>query len=235
MRTFVAMLSLIVCSWLVVTPLAIAQESPDIQAITQAVLQNDPDALLLALNAPIDDVELPDPFSGARLTDPNPGEGDTISAEDLTGGIGNIMYSVTYSPTMPGNGTPMASPAANQAGTVYNAASLNYIVLDHELDDASREEFATAAQAALEGNMGQTQVETITIDDTEALLISTSSTANGLEIVIQWIAIPVGTVMVISQLMLGGEQVDIAELQALTESLALAGVNHLGMIVGPKG
>lgn len=235
MRTLLAVLSLIVCSGFVAAPIASAQESLDIEAVAKMVLARDPEDILLALNSAIVDEQLPDAFSGPTLTDLAPGEGNTVSAEDLTGGIGNVMYTVTYTPPASPDASPTASPAANRGGVIYNAASLNYIVLDHEIDDTTLAEFDSAARTTVGSSPEQTQVETITVGNTNGYLISTSSIANGLQVIIQWIAIPVGTVMVVSQLMIGGEQVDVATLQTMNESLAFAGVQHLGMITGPRG
>lgn len=235
MRTLAALLSIVVCSGLLAAPVATAQDSPAIQAVTEMVLAHDPEALLLELNTPLPDDQLPDGFINATLTDPNPLEGDTVSADDLEGGIGNVMYTVRYDHALDQGSTPVASPTAQRSGPMYNAASLNYIVLDREFDDHAMEEFEAAALETLGGNAQRTEVETITVGGVDAHMITTFSTTNGLQVIIQWIAIPVGTVMVISQLLLGGERVDTDAMRSMNESFALAGVSHLQAAVDPAG
>jgi hypothetical protein len=77
----------------------------------------------------------------------------------------------------------------------------------------------------------QGTVEEITINDAPAILISTMTTVNAVEIHTQWIAVPVGNVAVVGMVMLGADAFNEETFIAENEALVLSGIAYLQSIV----
>lgn len=232
MRTFHALLILLFGAMLALAPLVSAQDAIDIPSIAEIVLERDAESLVPALKAPIDEEGLPAAFSNAEYVDPASVSGDTgnIARGSMGDVIGTVMYSIDYQPVMGASASPspVASPAAGGPASIYNTASLNYLVYGDEVNPESLEGLGEVLLSTIGDQAAEVEVSEITIDDTIAYVITISTVTNGIEVVMQWVAIPVGNVAVISMAMSGGVNVDVDALRKDALALAIAGTRHLG-------
>lgn len=223
MRTMLAVLICMLAVTLAVSPIAGAQSDVDVPAVAQTVTGVDPDALLAALHQPMANDDLPAQFSDATYVEQETQASDAIA--------GAVTYTLTYMPGPEASPSPQASPVQRGPERIFNLASVQYLVFDHELDAAALEQFDDVLRGFIGDQAANADVETITVQDAPAYRISIETETNGIPIIIEWVAIPVGTVAVMSMTMTSGETIDIASLQADAEVLAIASVGHLGSAV----
>jgi hypothetical protein len=217
----------------------LAQEPLDIDAVAGQVTSVDSEQLLMGLNTPIPDEFLSGPFSGAK-----PMSAELLSQqratfdEALDNITGSTIYTVAYSPelsspeTSPdGTSSPSASPSARSPQAVFSSSTLTYLVSANPIDTSDMASFGTRMQAAMGSEAQQGTVEEITLNDAPAVLISTMTTVNAVEIHTQWIAVPVGNVAVVGMVMLGADAFNEETFVAENEALVLSGIAYLQSIV----
>lgn len=222
-----------------------AQEvtEPDIAALAEQVASVDSERLLMRLNTPLPAELLP-----ASFTDPQPLGAQLLSEqrahfdETLEGISGSAIYTVDYtpvsvaaSPTARQASSPVASPMARGPHTVFTSATLSYLLFDEPVDLATLEAFGGNIQAALGTEAQAGTFEEVTVNDAPALLVSTVTVVNALEFHTEWIAIPVGNVVVIAMITEGSNTFDEDRFRAHNEALAIAGVAYLQRIVQEMG
>ena len=239
-RTMLLVLSMLMGVVFSTSPLASAQEDVDIQAVSETVLGAEAEALLTGLETPIADADLPAGFSAAEFVDPDQatGEEGVIPAEDLDGTLGSVAYMIGYEPSATDDA--VASPESGAAPLSFGFSSLNYVVFEDELGPEELEEFKAGVEEGIAGESAATPaageasenatVEDITVGDTDAVLLTYIIEEEGVQSVVQMVAVPVGNVMVMSMVVLAAESVDADALRADAESLALSGVDYLGTV-----
>lgn len=234
MRLLPVLLACLLGAMNLLAPIVAAQDDVDIPAIAETVLARDPEALVQALRIPMTNEHLPAPFSGAEYVDPEsvPGDAASIAGDEMGDVVGNVMYSVAYKPdeNASASPSPVASPIAGGPASIYTTASLNYLVYDHALNPETLESFDQVVIDALGDQAADAEVKQISIGETTAYLITITTMTNGIELVMQWNAIPVGNVAVVSMAMSGGVAVESDELRTHAQALALAGARHLGAV-----
>lgn len=234
MRLLPVLLTCLLGAVLLHAPIVAAQDDVDIPAIADRVLARDPESLVQALRLPMANEDLPAPFTRADYVDPESVSGDAanIAGDEMGDVVGNVMYSVAYKPdeSASASPSPVASPIAGGPASIYTTASLNYLVYDHALNPETLENFDQVVLDALGDQAADAEVKEIAIGETTAYVITVATITNGIELIMQWIAIPVGNVAVVSMAMSGGVAVDRDELRADAEALALAGTRHLGAV-----
>ncbi len=232
MRSFHALLILLFGATLAPAPLVNAQEDIDIPSIAETVLERDPESLVPALKAPMNADDLPPAFSNAEYVDPGsvPGNTGNIAGAAMGEVIGTVMYSIDYQPGTGASASPSpgASPAAGGPASIYTTASLNYLVYGEEINAESLEGLGKVLLDTIGDQAADVEVSEITIDDTVTYVITISTLTNGIEVVMQWVAIPVGNVAVMGMVMSGGVNVDVDALWEDALALAIAGTRHLG-------
>ena len=234
MRKLVLVLTLLVGFAFATSPLAMAQNDIDINKVAKVVLAAKADALLTALETPMADKDLPDGFSGAEFADPETAtaEEGVLPSEDLDGTLGSIAYTLSYDPasTASPEAGAEATPELDMSALSFGFASVNYVVFDDELDSSDLEDFKDGAQKGIDQEEGQASVEDITIGDTDGVLLTYIIEDSGVQSAVQMVAIPVGNVMVMSMVVLASTEVDADAIQADSENLVLAGIEHLGNV-----
>lgn len=251
-RKILLALSLLLGVAFATAPLASAQSDVDIEGVSETVLSADPNTLLTALETPMTDEILPAGFSAAEFVDPEQatGEEGVIPSADLEGTVGSVAYLLSYEPS--GSATPSgeASPEAGLGAFAFGMGSLNYVAFEDELGPDDMEKFKQGAEEGIAGSAGakpaasstdatpaagsteNATVENITIGDTDAVLLTYVVEEQGVQSVVQMIAVPVGNVMVMSMVVYASETVDADMLRTDAESLVLSGIDHLGTVAG---
>ena len=237
-RLVVTLLALVLLTP-VTTILAQEAADPDIAAIGEQISSVDSERLLMRLNTPIPADLLPESFA-----DPQPLGANLLSEqrahfdETLEGISGSAIYTVEYVPgsvmasaTPRGNASPAASPAARGPLTVFTSATLSYLLFDAPVDMEGLEAFGGNIQAALGTEAQAGTIEEVTVNDVPALLVSTVTLVNALEFHTEWIAIPVGNVVVIAMITEGSDTFDEDRFRVDNEALAVAGIAYLQRIV----
>jgi hypothetical protein len=204
-------------------PLAAAQgEDIDIAAVSETVLDAEPEALVEGLAEPPADEDLPEGF----LNPPNgtPENADLAESFELPvsefeGAVGSVNFPFDTDPdVIPG---------------LISAGYLNYIVAEEEITDDQLEEFKTGAEEGLgtpDASI-ESSVEDITVGDTDGVLITVVTTQDDASAVVQLVALPVGNTFVIGTALVADEgEIDAADVQTLAEDLTVAGVAHLGIV-----
>ena len=234
MRSFHALLIILFAAMLALAPLVRAQDDIDIPSIAEAVLERDAKSLVPVLQTPLDAGDLPAAFSNAEYVDPGSVPGDTgnIAGEMMGDVIGTVMYSIDYQPGTgaPASPSPGASPAAGGPASIYTTASLNYLVYGKEINAESLQGLGEVLLDTIGDQAAEVEVWQTAIGDTAAYVITISTLTNGIEVIMQWVAIPVGNVAVIGMAMSGGVNVDVDALRQDALALARAGVGHLGAV-----
>jgi hypothetical protein len=216
---------------------------PDIAALAAQVASVDSERLLMRLNTPLPAELLP-----ASFTDPQPLGAQLLSEqrahfdetlEDISGSaIYTVDYtpaSVTASPSPQATASPAASRMPRGPHTVFTSATLSYLLFDAPVDLETLEAFGRNIQAALGTEAQAGTFEEVTVNDAPALLVSTVTLVNALEFHTEWIAIPVGNVVVIAMITEGSDTFDETRFRADNEALAIAGVAYLDQIVQEMG
>jgi hypothetical protein len=213
-----------------------AQEPVDIPALAEKLASTDSERLLMRLNTPIPDELLSGPFSGARPMDPNlMAEQRATFEETLEGITGSVVYTIGYTPvgmtSSPASATPSGTPAARSPQAVFTSATLSYLLFLEPVDTSDMDAFGGKIQTAMGSEAAAGTVEQITIGDSPAVLISTVAVVNAVDFHSQWIALPVGNVVVIAMVLEGSDPFDEAHFRADNEALVLNGVAYLQSIV----
>jgi hypothetical protein len=220
-------------------PLASAQTDVDVAAVSESVLSADTDALLTGLETPMDDDALPAGFSDATFATPEEAaaEEGVLPTGDLDGTVGSVAYTIGYdpdataSPEAAGAADAEATPELDLSSLSFGFASLNYVVFEDELTAGDMADFKDGAQQGIDDEEdGTASVEDITVGDTDGVLLTYVIEEQGVQSVVQMVALPVGNVMVMSMVVLAATEVDADQLQVASEDLALAGIEHLGVV-----
>lgn len=227
MRTLLALFTCLLGVTLAMAPVAYAQDDVDIAAVAEKISGLEPEALIAALHDPMEDDALPEAFSAAHFVDPMDASAG-IDESEMNDIVGSVTYALTYQPAAPATPSPQASPRTGGPERIYNLASVHYLIFEQPLDATTMESFDETLRNSIGDQAVNAEVEEITIQDTASYRISIETETNGIPIVIEWVAIPIGNVAVVSMTMTGGEAVDIGALQADAEALALASAEHLG-------
>jgi hypothetical protein len=240
-RKMLLTLSLLMGVVFATAPLASAQSDVDIEQVSETVLGADTEALLAALETPMADEELPAGFSAAEFVDPAQATGQegVIPSSDLEGTVGSVAYLINYEPSASATPDGEASPEAGMGAFSFGMGSLNYVAFEDELDSGDLQDFKDGAEEGIAGSAtpeaGTNQtatVEDITVNDTDAVLLTYVIEEDGVQSVVQMIAVPVGSVMVMSMVVYASETVDADMLRTDAENLVLSGIDHLGTVAG---
>jgi len=197
-------------------------EDVDIAAITDLVLETDPDLLLDGLETPPDDRDLPDGFFNPRSGVPANAEvieAFTVPIDDLDGAIGSFSH------------------AFDTDGTVIegllSAGVINYIVIESEFTERDLDEFEEGASGGLdEGGPGLSgSVDRIEVSGADAVLITVELEDAGIFGAVQVIALPVGSTLVMGTVVVADTgEVDPDIVLEHAAALTVAGAAYLGDI-----
>jgi hypothetical protein len=194
----------------------------DIAAISEAVLEADPETLVEALATPPDDSDLPEGFlNPASGTPENADLVDAFTSEiaEIEGTVGNVNQAFDTDPSVvPG---------------LISAGVLTYIVTDEEITSDDLDDFEEGAGGGFEGEAAGSEgsVDRITVGDTDAVLITVSTEESGVTAVVQIVALPVGNTMVIGTVVVADQgEVLPDDVLPFAEELTLAGASHLGTV-----
>lgn len=230
---------LILTALLVSSQVAVsAQDDIDIAAVSEEIAAVDTERLLMRLNTPIAEELLPTGFST-----PEPLSGELLAeqrarfVDTLEGLSGSATYTVEYTPTEAATpavdeaASPTGSPVVRGPQAAFASAGLTYLLFSQPIDVSNLDAFGTDIQTALGTDAQSGTVEEITVAGAPAILVSTVSVVNALEFHTEWIAIPVGNVMVVALVTEGSDTFDEARFRADNEALALSGVAYLDRIL----
>jgi hypothetical protein len=194
----------------------------DIEAVAETALGADLDALMTGMEEPMADEALPAVFSNATYVDPETAGSEdlVLPAEDLEFADGSVAYNVDYAP--------------EAQGMVIGFSSLNYIFVDAEITEDDMDDFIEGASEGMEEDTSGAEmaVEEVEINGVTGALISYELEEDGIISIVQMVALPVGNTMVISMVVAASDDLSLDSGTVLTdaESLALAGVDHLGIV-----
>lgn len=215
-RSLIVMLG-ILCSMSLAFAAPVAAQTPevDVEAITDSVADADVKALLAALEVPMEDEALPEAFTEATFVDPEDAAAETglLTGSDLEGTIGSVAYTLTGDPEALGGDTTVVG--------------VQYVAFDEaELGDDPLGDFIEGAEGGLgelpEGS--EASVEEVEVGGSPAALLSLEMDG----VVVQYLAIPVGTFFVFATVTVAGTAVDTEDVLTETESLAISAIGHLG-------
>lgn len=236
-RLVVTLLALFLLS-----PVAAAQDvaEPDIAAVAERLATVDSERLLMRLNTPIPVDLLPQPFSNPQPLGPALlAEQRQQFAESLDGIRGSAVYTLDYmpvsvmaSPSPMQAASPVASPTARGPFAAFTSGSLAYLLFDAPVDAGQLAEFGASIQTALGSDAQAGSMEEITVHDSPAILVSSVSVVNALEFHTEWIAMPVGNVVVLAMVTEGSNTFDEERFRSDNASLAVSGVAYLERILG---
>lgn len=213
---------------------ASAQAAIDVTAIGNRVSNVDPERLLMRLNTPITDDLLPTGFAGARpLTNELLADQRARFDEAFPDLRGSVFYTVQYTPAAASAtpAQPVASPVARGLRTAFTSGTLTYLLFDAPIDQARLGALGDQLQQALDTDAQAGTVETITVNDAPAILVSFATVVNALEFHIEWIAVPVGNVVVVAMVTEGSETFDETRFRDDNEALAMSGIAYLQRIL----
>ena len=243
MRAIPLVLATATCFAMTSAPMATAQDDVDVEAVAETVLAADQVALMTALETPIADEDLPQGFSNATFVDPETASAEegVLPASDLEGAEGSVAYAIDFDPAaLAATATPGSGSA--EASFSIGLASLNYIFMGDEIMADDLEEFKSGAREGLADETGdaaspeagaagmEATVEDIEVAGVEGALITYRISEEGIQSVVQMVAIPVGNTMVISMAVEAGTEVDTDAVLAASQDLALAGADYLGAV-----
>ena len=224
-RSLVALLTLVLA--LIFTgPAASAQDAADLEAIAEVVLATDQADLVAALEEPITDSDLP----GGFLAPVNgvPENADIIDA--FVSGMGDLGGVAT--PVNQGLDTdPKLIPG------LLSTAVITYMVTEEEITEDDLADFADGVEEGLADDPTmEGTVEQVELFDSEAVLSTLTLEQDGIFVVVQMLAIPVGSTMVVGTLLSADQtEVDSTDILPLTEDLTVAGVEYLGTAAEAAG
>lgn len=229
MRILFTLLTAILAWLLIASSTTVASDTVDVTRIASAIAPLQADQIATALQAPVPDDALPPAFNDA-----SPLKQEDEAPYMAAGAAASVSYSMTYTPdTEP---TPeAASPRPSGPGRTFNTASITYLVFEEELTTDMLADFDEIFLATVSDQDATAETQEITIADQPAWLISIETEINGIPILIDWVAVPVGKVAVLSMTMSGGTAVDRESLLADAEALSLAAITHLGTAIDQRG
>jgi hypothetical protein len=227
---------LILAALLLAVPMATAaQDDVDIAATGEQVSAVDSERLLMRLNTPIPEELLSEPFS-----EPSPLNKDLQAEqraqfdEALPDLRGSAIYTVAYTPddaVLSEDATPMASPTARGSQRAFSSGTLIYLLFDDPVDASDLDAFGVRIQGALGTDAQAGSVEEIEVSNAPAVLVSSVVVVNAIEFHTEWIAIPVGDVVIVAMITEGSDTFDEARFRADNEALAVSGVAYLQRII----
>lgn len=215
-RSLMLMLG-IVCSLSLAMAAPVAAQTPevDVEEVTDTVADADVDALLAALEVPMEDEALPEGFSEATFVDPEDASAESglLTGSDLEGTIGAVAYTV------------IGDPEAFEAESTI--VGVQYVAFDEaELGDDPLGDFIEGAEGGLgelpEGT--EASVEEVEVGGTPAALLSLEMDG----VVVQYLAVPVGTFFVFATVTVAGDAVVAEDVLTATEDLAISAIGHPG-------
>lgn len=212
-----------------------AQDDIDIAATGEQVSAVDSERLLMRLNTPISADLLPDPFS-----DPEPMNRELLAEQRAQFDValpdlrGSAVYTLAYAPDI-GSGTaaasPEASPVSRGSQTAFSSGTLIYLLFDDPVNIEDLDAFGGSIQEALGTEALAGSVEEITIDGVPAVRVSVVTVVNAIEFHSEWIALPLGDVVVVAMITEGSDTFDEARFREDNEALAISGVAYLQQII----
>jgi hypothetical protein len=204
----------------VAAPVAAQTDTVDIAEVADLVSEADTDDLLVALEEPMADGDLPEGFSDAEYLDPEDitAESGLLTEDTLEGSLGSVAYNLTGDPDV--------------IGGVNVVVSVQYVAFDEEeTGDDPLGDFIEGAEGGIEGALpegAEASVETVDLEGEDAGLITFAMEDSGIAVVVQYLAIPVGNVFVFASVTVAGEDVDADDVYDFTEALTLSSIAHLG-------
>jgi hypothetical protein len=207
-------------------PAVAAQDAAELEAIAEVVLQADEADLVAALEEPITDRDLPGGFLAP--VDGVPENAEIIDA--FVSGMGDLGGVAT--PVNQGLDTdPDLIPG------LLSTAVITYLVADQEITGDDLEDFASGVEEGLTDDPAmEGTVEQAELFGSDAVLTTLTLEQDGVFVVVQMLAIPVGSTMVVGTLLTADQaEVDPTDILPLTEDLTVAGVEYLGTAAEAAG
>jgi len=206
----------------------------DVAAIGESVLQVDPNSLLIGLETPPDDANLPEGFI-------NPPSGIPQNAdlvEEFAGGFGDVEGAIGS--IIQGFDTdPAIVPGLISSGI------LTYFVTEETIGPEALDRFEEGVSQGLDsaeatpvggtpaagGPASEVNVQRIDIGGTEAVVLTVGVELGAVAAVVQVVAVPVGNTLVVGTVVVVDQgEVDQEQVLSLAEALTLAGVEHIGTV-----
>ena len=211
-------------------------EAVDVPAISETVIEVDPDDLLDGLDAPFPDEALPESF-----VNPPPGEESILEEADLAspftadgfpGGIGDVSFTFDTNPDL--------------VDGILTGGQVSYVVTDHDLSRGEiralhavmEEELANQAEADLPEGVDRydTRADLEQFGGVESVSATIAMEGTGLNLVISHLFVPVGNTLVVNTVVISMfSDVALPTVAALTEELAAATIQYLGDVAESAG
>lgn len=195
----------------------------EITEIGDYAMAVDPEVLAAALEIPPQNAILPEGFSNPVLGEPK--NADVI--EQFTDELGQVQGSIATIH----HGFDTDPEIVNG---LISAGILTYIVSDQEITSEALEEFEDGVDEGLaDGNSSISgtsgTVQSIVVGGVEATAITFSLEQDGINVVVQIVAVPVGNVMTVGTAFIADQgNVEADLVRVFAEDLALAGADELG-------
>ena len=220
-RPLLALASLLVLALHQVSAAAI--DADDIAGIAAVTFGADPAALLDALATPPPNRRLPDGFTNP--VDDEPRYPDLV--DDVAPDFGGMPHLV-------GTATLPFDTDRDVIGGALSAGVLTFVVATIEITSTDLDSLANAVTAGFEQDPvpgTTTDVNQLTVEGTDTLVVTIASEDDGAEAVIQHVVMPVGNTLVIGTVIVADERaVRERPVRRHAETLLLAGVDHLGRV-----
>lgn len=231
MRTLIALLAGILAVAWIATPETAATPETDIPALAEAIAPLSANEIQATLHTPIPDDQLPPAFGDATAID----QDTSMMEASALGAAGSVSFSLAYTPgegSTPEAQTPTRTSGPNQ---LYSTASITYLIFDEPLAPEKLTEFDKILRDSLGDQAAEARVQEITVAGQPAYLVSGETEINGIPIILDLVAVPVGKVAVVSMTMSGGAAVDRDALLNDAEALSLAAIDHLRIAIEQRG
>ncbi|HWV25082.1 MAG TPA: hypothetical protein VNZ58_12895 [Thermomicrobiales bacterium] len=236
MKRVMLFLAVLASLGLAAPPVAMARSDADIGAVSQAVTAADLDTLLANLKTSPSNDQLPAGFTNAEFADPATITGDArvIRPEDFESAVATVTYTVDWDPTAT-DATAVAAASPVSDAVPIRFASLNYLFYDATVESGDLDEllFGTEGRPTPEStNPGEeVSVENVDLDDTSGVLVTYTLQENGVQAVVQLVAIPAGKAIVMATVVEASRDgVDADVAAASVEALVVAGADYLGTV-----
>ena len=224
-RRLIALVALVL-SFVLAGPAVAAQDAAELETIAEAVLATDSADLVTELEVPITDADLPGGFLAP--VDGVPENAEVVDA--FVTGMGDLGGVAT-----PVNQGLDTDPELVEG--LISTAVITYMVTDQEISESDLEDFADGIESGLGSDPSmQGVVEPTELFGTNAVLTTLTLDQDGVFVVVQMLAIPVGSTMVVATMLVADQsEVDPTDIEPLTEDLAVAGVEYLGKAAEAAG
>lgn len=224
-RRFIALVALVL-SFVLAGPAVAAQDAAELDTIAEAVLATDSADLVTALEEPITDADLP----GGFLAPVNGVPENAEIVDAFVNGMGDLGGVAT-----PVNQGLDTDPELVEG--LLSTAVITYMVTDQEITADDLADFSEGLESGLNSDPSmQGVVEPTTLFGTDAVLVTATLEQDGIYVVVQMLAIPVGSTMVVGTLLVADQtEVDPTDIEPLTEDLTVAGVEFLGKAAEAAG